>query len=88
MMATYVAQRKENFTGDLALNRMSQYGVSILTNQKVLSYEVFNYFGIRRLFEAESVMVSTYKVTSSHHRHRMLTRLLYLWTAVTEMREM
>jgi len=46
-MATYLAQRQESFTGEeMTLNRISQCGVSILTDQNLLlSYQVFNYFG-------------------------------------------
>ena len=48
MMATYVTQRKENFTRKLESKALRKCGVSILTNQKVLvvSYQVFNYFGM------------------------------------------
>ena len=54
MMASYLAQRKESFiTGrKLDLIRFSQYGVSILTNQKPKPEEVFNYSGFYCLFDA------------------------------------
>ena len=54
-MATYVVQRRENFTGGIINIQISgRRGVSMLTlvaNQMVLSYEVFNCFGMHSLFE-------------------------------------
>ena len=50
-MAIYVAQRKEGFIGELDILPNQQCGVSILTNQKVVCDEVFNYFGMHSLFD-------------------------------------
>ena len=56
-MATYLSQRggMESFTaGGLEISLKWQYGVSILTEQKVFWYEVLDYFGIHRLFDMTS----------------------------------
>lgn len=74
MMAAFVAQGTESFIKDLEITLWS---VNI-DKSKGVSYKVFNYFGRHRLFDAGSVTVSTYKVTSTYHRRCMLTRLPYL----------
>ena len=49
-MASYVAQGKESFTGELDIP-LNQSGVLISTNQ-VVRCEVFDYFGKHRFFDA------------------------------------
>jgi hypothetical protein len=52
-MVSYVAQRKESFTGEIqiAIEKIIMCGVSILTNHPLCN-EVFNYSGVHSLFDA------------------------------------
>jgi len=62
MMATYIVQKKESFTRNLEAKPVRMCGVSILTNQEVVvSYQLFNCFGIHSLFEIV-VMISFYLI--------------------------
>jgi hypothetical protein len=77
-MATYIAQRKESFFGNpIDIEWISQCGVSILTNQKVLC-ESFNYFGIHShsLFDAVTKLSFTLRLTSWQFKHSSFTSRL------------
>ena len=78
-MDTYVGQKKESFTKDLEkipVKWKCQCGMLILTNQKVLWYEVFNCFGIHSLFDMY-VLDSTATGLMAHPIGRPMT-ILYM----------
>ena len=52
-MTTYVSQGQGSFTRDF-LERISQCGAWISTNQNLLCYQVFDYFGMHSLFDTVS----------------------------------
>jgi hypothetical protein len=86
-MATYVAQRKRIFIGEVIDIWIGQCGVSILTNQNVLvvtvSHQVFNYFGMHNLFDTGTVaQLSFYLILSIElvlysFRRKHRPRILY-----------
>jgi hypothetical protein len=63
MMATYIVQRKESFTGKLIII-INKCGVSILTNLN-FSNKVFNCFGIHSLFDTVAKLLSFYLILSN-----------------------
>ena len=68
-MATYVVQRKESSTGNLDTKPVRKCGVSILTNQKnviPVSDQVFNYFGMHKLFDTGAVAQPSFRLVLSN----------------------